>query len=130
MTIEEKVLAIWTADAAAIALVPAARFKVPGNWQNLARPYVIQYPIAETTLHTHETGGQAAKLRQWEFYQLSVVADSYSSAKAVVEKMRALFNGPVSGINMQYRGQRWVGDSDVTETKHIAVDFRIAETLT
>jgi hypothetical protein len=70
------------------------------------------------------------KLRQWEFYQLSVIADSYSSAKQVAEKMRSLFNGPVSGINMQYRGQRWVGGSDTSETKHLAVDFRIAETLT
>ena len=45
MNIEEKNLAVWSASASAIALVPASMFKVPGIWERKTRPYVIQQPI-------------------------------------------------------------------------------------
>lgn len=129
MTIEEKMLAVWSADAAATALVPAARFKPPGNWQDLDRPYIIQYPIVETANHAHDNGAAVGPLRIWEYYQLSVIADSYSTAKTVAEKIRTVFNGNSDGVQFFYRGQRFVGRDDVTLTEHIAVDFRIAEAL-
>ena len=129
MTIEEKIASVWAADGAALALVPASRFKVPGNWQNLDRPYVIQYPIAEKSTHI-QRGPSIQTLRIWEIYQLSVIADSYSSAKAVAEKMRSLFNGNFGGVQFFYLGQRWVGQDDLVGTEHIAVEFKIAETLT
>ena len=129
MTIEEKMLAVWTADGTATALVPAARFKPPGNWQDLDRPYIIQYPVVEAAVHAHDNAAAFQGLRIWEFYQLSVIADSYSSAKAVAEKIRSVFNGNSSGVQFFYRGQRFVGRDDVTQTEHIAVDFRIAEQL-
>lgn len=128
MTIEEKVLAVWSARSDAIALVPASRFKPPGNWQALERPYIIQYPVAEFTINTHSTS-PAQPLRIWEFYQLSVIADSYSSAKAIAEKIRSVFNGNYDGVQFFYRGQRFVGVDDVTRAEHIAVDLRIAEAL-
>ena len=129
MTIEEKMLAIWTASASAIALVPAARFKPPGNWQDLDRPYIIQYPVAERPIHAHDNEAAVIALRVWEFYQLSVIADSYSSAKAVAEKIRSVFDGNIDGVQFFYRGQRFVGRDDVTLAEHIAVEFRIAEAL-
>lgn len=129
MTIEEKVLAIWSADGTATALVPAARFKVPGDWQNMALPYVIQYPVAESAIHAHDNRAAYQPLRTWEFYQLSVIAASYSSAKAVAEKIKSVFNGNIDGVQFFYRGQRFVGRDDVTQAEHIAVDFRIAEAL-
>jgi hypothetical protein len=129
MTIEEKMLAIWAADAAATALVPAARFKVPGNWQDIARPYIIQYPVAEAASETHQSSEFSGSLRIWEFYQLSVIADSYSTAKAVAEKVRTVFNGNHAGVQIVYRGQRFVGRDDETLTEHIAIDFRVAESL-
>ena len=130
MTIDEKILAIWTADATATALVPASRFKVPGNWEDLARPYVIQYPISEKAFHAHNNSGAIQTLRIWEIYQLSVIADSYSSALAIAEKIRTVFNGNFSGVQFFYLGQRWIGQDQVVGTEHIAVEFKIAETLT
>lgn len=130
MTIEEKILAIWSSNAAAIALVPASRFKVPGNWQGLTRPYVIQYPIVETSSHVHDGGGEISKLRKWDVYQMSVIADSYSTGKAVAEKIRSLFQGNIDGVQFFYRGQRFVGTDEVVNTAHIAVEFKIGETLT
>ena len=129
MTIDEKLLALWAADGTATALVPASRFKVPGNWQNLTRPYIIQYPIAERAYHAHNNRGAIQPLRVWEIYQLSVVADSYSSALAVAEKLRTLFNGNFGGVQFFYLGQRWVGQDEVVMTEHIAVEFKIAEIL-
>lgn len=130
MTIEERIREIWAADATAIALVPAARVKVPGNWQDLTRPYIILYPIVETSEHVHNSGGSIVALRVWEFFQFSVIADSYPSGKAVAEKCRTVFNGNKSGTQFFYRGQRWVGRDDTVNVEHIAVDFRIAEILT
>jgi len=129
LTIDEKLLAIWAADGTATALVPAKQFKVPGNWQGTATPYVIQYPIAERAYHAHNNNGAVQKLRVWEIYQLSIIADSYSSALAVAEKMRTLFNGNIGGVQFFYLGQRWVGQDEVVMTEHIAVEFKIAETL-
>lgn len=128
-TIEETLLSIWSADGTATALVPATRFKVPGNWQNLTRPYVIQYPIVETSRQTHNGNGAIQKLRVWLF-QFSVIGDSYSSAKAVAEQIRATFAGNISGVQFFYLGQRWVGMDEIIGTEHIAVEYRIAETLT
>lgn len=130
MTIEEQIVAIWASEPSAMSLVPPTRFKTPGNYQNLARPYVILYPIIETSTHTHESSGSIVKLRIWEFFQFSVIADSYISGKAVAEKCRSVFNGNRSGTQFFYRGQRWVGRDDTTGVEHIAVDFRIAEILT
>ncbi len=129
MTIEEKVLAVWAANSGAIALVPAARFKVPGNWQELARPYIIQQPVAESPNYVHNGGGSIMALRTWEFYQISIVADSYSSAKAVAEKCRTVFTGNISGVQFFYRGQRWLSEEQDEGTGMMAVDLRISETL-
>lgn len=130
MTIEEKILAIWSGNAEAIALVPANRFKVPGNWQGLTRPYVIHRPIVEISSHVHDGGGAVSKLRRWDVYQMSVISDSYSSGKPVAEKMRSLFQGNIDGVQFFYRGQRFVDTHEVVNTEHIAVEFRIDETLT
>ena len=127
MNIEEKNLAVWSASASAIALVPAARFKVPGNWEGITRPYVVQQPIVETGEDVHS--GELMPLRTWEFYQFSVIADSYKSAKDVAEKMRTVFVGNIDGVQYFYRGQRWIGEENVEGVGMMAVDFRICETL-
>lgn len=130
MTIEEKLAAIWAADSSAIALVPQARFKPPGNYQNIARPYVIMYPVGETSTHVHNSAGAIQKLRIWEVFQLSVIADSYITGKAVAEKIRSVFAGNITGTQFFYKGQRWVGRDERVNAEHIAVDLRIAEVLT
>jgi hypothetical protein len=130
MTLEEKILDIWEGNAAAIALVPASQFKTPGNYERRVRPYVDQYPIAERSIHVHNGGGTIQRLRIWEVWQMSIVADSYSSAKAVAEKMRSLFNGNIDGVQFFYLDQHWVGSEDEQGVGAMVVQFKIAETLT
>lgn len=129
MTVDEKILAAWAANTEAIALVPSAMFKVPGNWQRLVRPYVIHFPVVEESTHTHDAKAAIQALRVWEVYQFSIIADTYSSGKEIAEKMRTVFNGNIDGVQFFYRGQRWVARDDDMNIGLMAVDFRIAETM-
>ena len=126
MVIEEKLIALWGASGTATALVPAYNVKVPGNWQNLERPYIIIYQIAERPIHTH---GALQPLRQWTI-QFSILADSYSSANAIAEAMRgSIFVGNIDGVNFSYRGRVFSSRDDRLGVEHIAVEYLISETL-
>lgn len=129
MTIEEKLLSIWTASATAIALVPASRFKVSGGWQNMDRPYIIQKPIAGDQTFIHNNNAATGGLRDWQFYQISIFADSYSTGRVVAEKVRTTFSGNIDGVQFFARLPRHVGRDDAVGLEEFAVDLRIVETL-
>ncbi len=93
MTVEEKVYALLSAAAAVTVQVPAARIKPPGDWQDLARPYIVHAPIngAGETVHTHDGGLQA--LRIWHFYCIEIYAQTTSQARAIAELVIAALDG-------------------------------------
>lgn len=123
-TVFETIYSIWTADATATALVPASRFKVPGNWQNLDRPYVIQWPIYELPTIVHkDIALQTLRRRR---IQMSVFADSFSSAEPVVDKLRSVFTGCKSAIQFKFAGSHWNDEDEVTGVQHYVVEFDVA----
>lgn len=128
MVIEEKMQEVLTGIEALKALVPASRIKVPGNHQNLARPYIVHMPISQEPITTHE-GLQP--LRVWEFYQVSVFADLYSTGTAIMTVLRENLPGVASdGVHIFMRGGGWYrGRDDDMNVEHFALDLKIAEAL-
>lgn len=122
MTIEEQVYAILSAASGVITLCPATRIKVPGNWQNLARPYIIHFPVSVTPIQMH--GGLAA-MRIWDYYQISCVADSYSGARTLAEAVITALNGSHSGLTALFESEFAMRDEE-TNTEQIALNFRCA----
>lgn len=104
MTVEEKIQALLVADDTLIKLVPAARIKVPGNWQNLTRPYIVHFPAAGfSPLYSH-SGLNGT--RQWNSYQVSIYADSYGNAnsviggRAIADRIRDVLTGVHDGVHI------------------------------
>lgn len=126
MTIEEHTIDVWSADAAAIALVPASRFKVPGVYQGMTRPYVVMFPITESQFETH--GGGALGVRQW-LLQFSIFGNSYSSMKAIAEQMRETLHGSHGDAQYSYLRQFFLGKDAETNVEHLVVEFRVFESL-
>lgn len=127
MNIEEKVQAVLAADAGVTALVPAARIRVPSEWQLTDRPYIVHHPISVEPLHTEES---VEKLKRWDFYQVSCFADSYSAARRIAVAVRALLGYYASGGIVS----RWSGEGpptyeDDVRVYHMPVTFRIADSL-
>lgn len=123
-TVFEAIYSIWTADLTAIALVPASRFKVPGNWENLDRPYVIQWPVSEMPTHVHkDVALQALRRRR---IQMSVFADSFSTAEPVIDKLRSVFSGCKSAIQFKFVSSHWNDEDLVTGVQHYVVEFDVA----
>lgn len=128
MTITEKLFSILSGSATLTALVPAARIKPPGAWQNLVRPYIVQVPIAIEPTNTNE--GLKA-LRVWT-YQISVFADTFSNGEAVAVAVKELLgNYRQDGVISYWRAGVWyLGlDPDVGNIHHFAPQFLVAETL-
>lgn len=128
-SIVEQMYTIMSGIGAITALVPASRIKPPGNWQNLTRPYIEHFPVSidPTVIH----GGLAA-LRIWDFYQISVYADSYSSGDAVARAIRdSLTVGVQSGeVTVLFQNSPWyIGRDDEMNVEHFALNFRVAEAL-
>ena len=112
------------------SLVPAARIKVQGDWQNLALPYIMHFPVGVQPIHTHTEG--LAALRLWRFYQISIFALTYSEAIGIRDALIAGLDGyKDSDVNrIAYRG---IGSSDFdTDRKiqHVALNFEVSGTLT
>lgn len=124
MTVEEATYAALSAAGAVTALVPASRIKVRGNWQNLAAPYIIHFPVSADPIHTHE--GRAA-LTGWPFYQVSIFATTYSQARAIAQAVVTAL-GAVGHPKYFWRSQRALEDPNVN-LQHIAVEFDISESL-
>jgi hypothetical protein len=131
MNVEDKVQALLSASLPAygspsVVLVPAIRIRTPGDWQNLVRPYIVHFPISADPIYTHQ--GRAA-LTPWRNYQVTVVADSWSSARLVANAVRDILDGNHDGVQFFYRntiGLPWDFERRVQE---IAVDFEIFEAL-
>lgn len=130
MTAEEKVYAVLAAAAGVTALVPASRIKVPGDHQNLAKPYLVHFPVAGDTTQCHD-GPKA--LRLWNNYQVSVYAADYSSARILADAVVAALDGyrdaDTDRIALAYAPVSLGYDTDL-KVAHIALDFEIAGGLT
>jgi len=126
VTVSEKVQAVL-AGGAVTTFVPAARIKVPGDWQNLARPYIVHFPVSPAPTQTH--GGRAA-LIIWEFYQVSIFADTYSTGEEAAIAVRDNLPGVHDGVHIFWHAGGWyIGKDDDTGVHHFALDFKIAEAL-
>ena len=127
MNIEEKVYAVLSVAAGVIAFTTAARIKPIGDWQALDRPYIIHFPVTEENVHTHDKG--LANLKLWR-YQVSCIADSYSSAKALAVAVRDAFGSyRTGGIVSQYHGQSLSPYAPDERVVQINLDFEIADML-
>ena len=129
MVVEEKVQAVLVAATGVTALVPAARIKLPGDWQTLPRPYIVHFPVSVDSTYTHNEGLMA--LRDWGFYQVSCFGGSYSETKAAAVAVRAALGNykGSDGTVIFWRGERFVEfDADV-KVHQIALDFEIWEAL-
>lgn len=125
MTIEEAVNSLLGANAGVTALVTPDKIKVPGPWENLARPYIIHFPVAPDPTYTME--GRAA-LTCWSSYQVSCFADQYSTARAISQAVVAALSGQHSGIVCFWRDQRPSYEADV-RVHQIMLDFEVYEAL-
>lgn len=129
MTIEEQVLTILSGFSAVTSLVPASRIKVPGNWQNLQRPYIVHFPVSPDARHVHDDGLIQPGI--WDFYQISVYADTYSQGRAVVKAIIANFRGQLAGGVTAFLqpGAFYMGRDDQMNVEHFALNFRVAAGL-
>jgi len=130
MTAEEKIYAVLSANAGVTALVPASRIKVTGDYQNLAKPYLVHFPVAGETIQTHQ--GMAA-LRLWQNYQVSVYASDYGSARRIADAVVAALDNyrdtDTDRIALAYPPVSLGFDTDL-KVAHIALDFEVAGALT
>lgn len=123
MTIPEKTSALWSADAAAIALVPAAQFKPSGIYQGITLPYVIFFPVYTERYRTINAGAIGAL--QSGLWQFSIFAVSLSSAQTIADKLITVLDGNKGGFNFFFRASRFVNEDVVSKSVHVAVDFMI-----
>lgn len=127
MTVEEAVYNILRGHAGVTNLCPAARIKVPGQWQNLARPYIIHMPITIEPIHVH---GAKAALNIWGYYQVSVFAETYKAGRDLLDAVIEALDGQHPGLDIQLQGGSfYVGGQPDFDTEQFAVSFRIAEAL-
>jgi hypothetical protein len=127
MTLPEKVYAILAAESAITTLVPAARIKVPGDWQELTLPYIVHFPVGVSPTHT--LSGRAA-LTGWPSYQVSVFAASYSAAAAIAEELRDLLgNANFDGVQFIWTGQRTMAFEEDIRVQQVVMEFQVWEAL-
>lgn len=123
MTVEEKVYALWSADATATALVPAARFKPGGIHQNVTVPYVLHWPVFNDRPRTHSEGAIAAFEKGMR--QFSIFAGSMSAAEDIRRKLIEVIDGNKAGFNFHFSASRFVDESPTDGVVHIAADFLV-----
>jgi hypothetical protein len=127
VTLVEKVLAVLSAAPSVTTLVPAARIKPPGDWQDLALPYIVHFPVGVSP--TQLLASRAA-LTEWPFYQISIFAASYSAADAIAVAIRDLLgNANSDGVQFMWTGQRALPFEEDVRIQQIAMDFQIWEAL-
>lgn len=128
MTVETAIYNILRGNSTVTALCPQARIKVPGNWQNLARPYIIHFPVTIDPIRTHD--GKAG-LNMWDYYQVSVVADTYMQGRTLVDAVIAALDGQHPGLDIQLKGGTfYAGRNSDFDGEHFTVNFQVAECLT
>jgi hypothetical protein len=128
MSIEATTYGILAAAAAVTALTTTARIKPPGDWQDLARPYIIYKPVTFDPSYCHNAETTAI-LDHWPNLQINIVADTYASARAVSDAVKAAIrsttNGNHSGTQYFLRNEI-VLDFDIDrKIQEIALDFEV-----
>lgn len=131
MTIEEYVQALLVAalpayGSPATMLVPAARIKTPGDWQNLPRPYVIHFPVSVAPIYTH---GGLARMTPWPFYQVTVVGDNYPQARNVVNAIIPTLVEAAGEAKFFWRGMNALPFDFDRKVIEVAMDFEVFEAL-
>jgi hypothetical protein len=128
MTATQKIYALLSAAAGVTTLVPAARIKPTGDWQNLGRPYIVHFPVSTEPTRTYD-GPQPLRFVR---HQVSIFADNESSAEtiaaAVVDALDGHYDADVSLIALQNLYS--LGYDTDLKVAHVAVDFTIAGALT
>lgn len=133
MEIEKAVYQVLAASATLTALCPAAKIYPQGDWQNIGLPYIVHFGVA--TSPTQMYSGLAS-LEMYEFYQVSCYAATQSAARGMADAVKRAMDGvhelgsPVEdSITCFYRNERTLPYDFEVRAAHIAVDFRIAHTL-
>lgn len=125
-TISSRVQDLLEANSALIALVPTARIKPPGPWQNLARPYCVHFIVAAMPVVTY-TGTSSAAC-EW-LIQVSSFADSLAAAMAVAAEARAALDGRhANGVSGFWNGDQVFYEDD-TKIYQVASMFQIFGSL-
>ena len=124
-TVETEVYDTLRNAVGVTALCPASRIKTLGDWQNLARPYIVHFPVALRQARSH--GGRNGRL--WDSYQVSVIADDYASGRAVSDAVVAALDGvSAGGANFQFESLRPLRDPEVNVINFV-LEFLCGETL-
>jgi hypothetical protein len=127
MRVETAIYNLLRADSSVSALCPASRIKVPGPWQNLAMPYIIQRPVTIEPIRTHEG---LAVLNVWGYYEVAIYASSYSQGRMLTDYVIAALDGQHPEIDIQLQGGTFhVGGQPDFDAEHFVVNFRVAEAL-
>jgi hypothetical protein len=129
VNIEEKVYELLAAALPAYgsppsALVTAAKIKPPGDWQSLAVPYVVHFPVAPEPIETHQ--GQIT-FKSWR-YQVSVFATTYKEARAIIDAARVTLTAS-SDPKFFWVGQTVLPYEHDVKIAHIAIEFDVWEAL-
>lgn len=104
MTVAEKIFALWSANAGAIALVPAAKFKPMGLYQGIDYPYVVFQRIYEQRYRTVAEGANGAlEYGTWQFSVHTSGNLAFSTAETIRRKLIEVFDGNKGGFNFHYR---------------------------
>lgn len=128
MTATQKIYALLSAAAGVTALVPAARIKPAGDWQNLAKPYIVHFPVSTERTRCYDGPKDLRFVR----HQVSIFADNESSAEtiaaAVIDALDGHYDSDVSLISLE--NSYSLGYDTDLKVAHYAVDFTIAGALT
>lgn len=126
MTITEKVQSVLETASGVTSRAPADRIKMPGDWQGLARPYLVHFPV--TPEPTHIYGGRARRTF-WD-YQLSAFGSTYAQAEGLCFAARDALE-VAFGACITWTGGPAPGPNDplVRDVVHVLMSFRIAEAL-
>lgn len=124
MTVSEKVQAVLEGDGRLTALVPTDRIRVPGDWQNLARPYIVHFPVSVEPIQCHD--GRPA-MTIWPDYQVSIFADDFGQAEDLAVVVRDALEGNHNGMQVFWERGWFIGQEIDPPVFHFALGFRIAE---
>lgn len=128
MTVSEKIQAVLEASAAVTALVPAARIRRPGLTENVARPYIMHFPVSVIPSHVYGNTGLRST-RKWENYQVSIFAANIGDCESVAVAARGALDGNHSGVDVRWTGGGYLGREDETGVEHFVMEFRVLENL-
>jgi hypothetical protein len=126
MTVAEKIFSLWSADSSATALVPAARFKPGGLYQNIAFPYVVFTRVYDERYRTIAEGAaNALEYGTWQFSVHTNGNTAHSTADTIRRKLIDVYDGNKGGFNFHYRASGPEIVSQDREYAMLPVEFLI-----